>query len=457
MAVIIPINNTYTHTNYPINKKYVYLISSIAALGGILFGYDLVIISGAVPFFTDFFKLSDVEKGWAVGCLNLGAAVGALVSGKLSDILGRKKLLMFAALLFALTGMGTGWASNFNLFIAVRMLSGVAVGAAALVCPVYVSEIVPAKMRGKMVSYYQLSIVFGILLAYIANFLLLDTGINNWRWMFSSQALPAIVFFIGLFFVAESPRWLISKNKDNEAKLILERISGSQYAATEIKQIKESYAKKPSNSVKALFGKDVKHIVLIGIVIAICSQAVGQNSLFSYAPEIFKQAGMSQDTAFLQSIIIGIITCSFTFIAISSIDKVGRKKLLFYGSLLLGLDAVALAAAFYFNLPGIFVLVFLLAFIGIYSATIGPVTWVILSEMFPNRIRSSAMSLATLSLWITNFFTTALFPIMSGGLGLPITFLIHAGICLLYFLFIRVKIPETKGKSLEEIEKMLAH
>jgi MFS transporter, SP family, arabinose:H+ symporter len=455
MAVIIH-SSEDSESKYSFNRNYVYLISAIAALGGVLFGFDLVIISGTVSFFKANFQLDEFQTGWAVGCINLGAALGAIMAGKLSDSMGRKKLLMFCAILFAITGAGTGWASNFPMFVFFRMLSGVAVGAAALVCPMYVAEISPAGMRGRMVSLYQLSIVIGILLAYLSNYLLLNIGDDNWRWMFTSQSLPSLLFFFGLFFVAESPRWLIGKNRSTEAYKILNRIGGADYAADETNKIEASYASKTTEKFTNLFKKDVWHIVFIGIVIAICSQAVGQNSLFSYAPELFKKAGMAEDTAFMQSIIIGVINFIFTFIAIGFIDKIGRKKLLQYGSFLLFIDALALAAAFYWALPGILVLIFVLAFIAIYAATLGPVTWVALSEIFPNRIRASALALATLALWIANFFTTFLFPIMNENFGLPFTFLFHGGICLLYFFFVRKNVPETKGKSLEEIELLLS-
>lgn len=455
MAVIIQTQSEISGVDAAVNRGYVYLISAIAALGGVLFGFDLVIISGTVPFFTRHFELNEFQTGWAVGCINLGAAIGALIGGKLSDSLGRKKLLMACAVLFALTGAGTGWAGSFPLFVTFRMLSGVAVGAAALVCPMYVAEISPASMRGRMVSFYQLSIVIGILLAYLSNYLLLNWGENNWRWMFSSQSVPSLLFFFGLFFVAESPRWLIRKGRINEAVAVLRRIGGEEYAHVEGKMIQASFSQESRESVKDLFRKDLWPIVFIGIIIAVFSQAVGQNSLFSYAPDLFRQAGMAQDSAFLQSIIIGVINFIFTFIAIATIDKIGRKKLLEVGSALLCLDALALAGAFYWQLPGAWVLLFVLAFIAIYSATLGPVTWVALSEIFPNRIRGNALALATLALWITNFFTTASFPVMKQYWGLPGTFCFHAVICLIYFLFVRARVPETKGKSLEEIENQL--
>ncbi|MHA4809457.1 sugar porter family MFS transporter [Flavitalea flava] len=436
-------------------RRYLYLVCAIASLGGLLFGFDLVIISGAIPFFSTYFKLSEAGVGWAVGCINLGSALGALIAGRLSESLGRKKLLLLCAFLFALTGIGTGWAGNIPVFIFFRLLSGVAVGVAALVCPMYIAEIAPTEFRGRMVTFYQLAIVSGLLLAYLADYLLLDTGINNWRWMFSSQSVPALLFFFGLFLVSESPRWLIRKNRLSEAGKILLNIGGPGYAQQQVKNIKQSFASETKENWKDLFQKKYRRIILLGVIIAVCSQLDGQNSLFSYAPEIFKQAGMARDSAFLQSVILGLINFVFTFVAIGTIDRKGRRKLLLVGSVLLCLDALGLSLAFALPLPAPWILGFVLGFIAIYAATLGPVTWVTLSELFPNKVRGSLMALATLSLWIANFLTTASFPIMKTYWGLPVTFGIHALICMVYFLFIYFKVPETKGKSLEEIEGLL--
>lgn len=438
------------------NRRYIYLICAIVALGGILFGFDLVVISGTIPFFRKFFDLSEAGVGWAVGCINLGSAAGALIAGKCSDYLGRKKLMLICAFLFALTGIGTGWSGQFTAFILFRICSGVAIGMAALVCPVYIAEITPASLRGRMVTFYQLAIVTGLLLAYFSDFLLLNTGINNWRWMFTAQSVPALLFFFCLFFIAESPRWLVRKNKDKQAEAVLTSIGGIDYAKGQVTVIRNSFSAEVKENWRDLGKKKYANIILIGILVAVFSQADGQNSLFSYAPEIFSQAGMGRDSAFLQSVTLGLINFVFTFIAISTIDKAGRKKLLLYGSALLCLDALALALTFALKLPSYWILGFVFAFIGIYGATLGPVTWVLLSEIFPNKIRGNAMALATLSLWLANFATTASFPIMKLHFGLPVTFCIHAGICLLYFIFIRSRIPETKGKSLEEIEQVLA-
>lgn len=437
------------------NKRYVSLITVVVALGGVLFGYDLSIISGTVHAFRQYFSLGEVATGWSVGCINLSAALGALITGRLSDRLGRRRTLLLCSILFAVSGAGTGWSTHYPVFILFRMISGVAIGAAALVCPVYIAEIAPAPLRGRLVAYYQLAITSGILIAFGSNYLLLHTGVNNWRWMFTSQSVPALFLFAGLLFISESPRWLIKKRRTPEAMQVLTRIGGEAYAQSESTAIAGSFALESKEDWRALFKGRMRYILLIGVLIAVFSQTGGQNSLFSYAPEIFKQAGFAENSAFLQSVLVGGINLLLTFVAIGSIDRTGRKRLLLYGSALLALDAALLAAAFHWHLSGVFILIFVLAFIGIYAATLGPVTWVILSEIFPNRVRGYAMGLATLSLWVANFFTTALFPVMQFRLGLPATFSIHAAICLVYFLFIRACIPETKNRSLEEIERQL--
>ena len=437
---------------YKINYRFIIPISIVISLGGLLFGFDLSIISGTVSAFSAHFNLQDAGIGLSVGCINIGAAIGSLLAGKLSDSLGRKKALLFCALLFAITGVGTGWAANFAVFIIFRMFSGVAVGIAAMVCPMYIAEVSPAVIRGRLVAFYQLAITVGILLAYLSNYLLLNVGKNNWRWMFSSQSVPAILFFAGLFFVTESPRWLIRKKRTKEAVDILEKIIGREYASRELNTIESSFKTGVNKVGPDLSRKLIRHIVFLGIIVAFFSQAVGQNSLFSYAPEIFKEAGTAQASAFLQSVILGVINLLFTFLAIGTVDRYGRKNLLLYGSALLFLDAVALALCFYMQVPAIWILVFVLGFIAIYAATIGPVTWVILSEMFPNRIRGKAMGAATLSLWISNFFTTASFPVMKAHLGMSFVFGIHSLVCFAYFVFIIKKMPETKRKSLEDIE-----
>ena len=436
-------------------KSTLYSITAVVTLGGVLFGYDLVIVSGAVPFFTVHFRLNEVQTGWAVGCINLGAAMGALLAGKLSDTLGRKKSLLLCAGLFALTGLGMGWAINFASFVGFRLLGGVAVGAAALVCPMYIAEIAPSGLRGRLVSFYQLAIVTGLLLAYVADYGLLNTGADNWRWMFSSQSVPGLLFLLGLVLVPESPRWLAQKHRPADALRVLTRIGGPAYAQTELEQIDQAAHNQTRERLADLLHPSLRRIVGTGILIAVFSQAGGQNSLFSYAPQIFRQAGVAGDSAFLQSGLLGLINFVFTFIAIGTIDRIGRRRLLLYGSILLAADGLALAVSFAVGAPAYWILSFVLGFVAIYAATLGPVTWVVLSELFPGRIRGNGMGVATLALWLANFITTASFPILRTQVGLAGTFGIHAVICLLYFFFVQARVPETKGRSLEEIERLL--
>ncbi|MGL4630162.1 MAG: sugar porter family MFS transporter [Leadbetterella sp.] len=456
MAVVAQVSgNSKNDSLVDINYKYVVLICAIAALGGVLFGFDLVIISGTVDAFTQVYELNEWWQGFAVGCINIGAAGGALLAGNLSESLGRKKVLIFCAVLFAITGVGTGWAGSFGFFIIFRMLSGAAVGAAALVCPMYLAEISPSTIRGRVVSFYQLAITFGLILAYVSNYALLDSGENNWRWMFSSQAIPSLLFFLGLFFVPESPRWLISKARSSEAIQILNKVGGEIYAQAELLQIQESFKVVVKERFSDLFSPKLIHIMWLGVFVAVFSQIDGQNSLLSYAPVIFENVGFGKETAFKQSVLIGLFFFFFTFVAISTIDKVGRKKLLIIGSLLLAIICFVVAICLYGNVSGYVMVIGVLAFVAVYAATLGPVTWVALSEIFPNRIRGNAMAVSTIALWIANFLTTWAFPIMKENMGLPATFGIHGLICLSYFFYVKRYIPETKGKTLEEIEKEL--
>lgn len=453
MALLTSINLVSAKEKNAYNGRYIFLISTITALGGLLFGYDIANISGTIHFFTIYFQLDDVNVGWAVGCLSLGAAIGALVSGKLSDLYGRKKILLISSVLFAITGVGTGWAETFSLFIISRILSGVAIGCATVVCPIYIAEMAPAALRGKLVAYYQLAITLGVMLAFLSNYLLLDTGDNNWRYMFSSQSVPAILFFCGLLFVMESPRWLIMNNREPEARILLKRIGGDEYAENEILSIHGGLSSQTNEKVPKFSDKKIVYILVTGIGMAVFSQ-MGV-PITAYAPEIFKAAGVAEGSAFQQSIIVGAILFLFTLVAILTVEKAGRRSLLLYGTVLLLFDTIAIALAFHFHMAGIWVLVFALVFNAVYAATVGPVSWVVLSEIFPNRFRGYAMSIATLSLWITNFLNTASFPVLKSNFGMAAAAGAYVPVFVLFILFVYIRIPETKGKSLEEIEKTL--
>ncbi len=450
MALVIIGSDKNTSEGVVINKPYLYRVNGITALGGILFGFDTAIISGTIQPFSGYFHLNELQTGWAVGCISIGAALGALLAGKLSDKAGRRSALLLSAFLFAVTGPATGWAHQFDFFIIARVLSGVGIGIAALVCPVYIAEITPASVRGRLVALYQLAITGGFLLAYLTIFLLSDIGPDSWRWMFSAQLGPAALFFIGLFFVSESPRWLIGKGRIREAESVLARIGGPAYSENESISIQDSFSGKVRERPGDILHTKYRPIVGLGILIASFSQIGGP--LTVYALEIFSEAGIGRNSALQQLIIMGAVLFLSTFIAISTIDRIGRKTLLLYGTAALSFILLVLAAAGFFQLSAYWTLGAVVLFIAGYAATVGPVTWVILSEIFPNRIRSTAMSVATLALWLAGFTSNSLFPVMRSYFGMYGTFGIYALLLSVYFLIVYLKVPETKGKSLEEIE-----
>ncbi len=440
-----------------LNKRYLLTANVVAALGGLLFGFDTAVISGTIPFIEPYFNLTDVTLGWAVSSILLGCAIGAVISGRLSERYGRKVTLIFCALLFSVTAVATGFSYRFDLFVAFRILGGVAVGMAAVISPMYISEISPAHVRGRLVSLYQLAITLGILLAFMSNFLLADSGADAWRWMFSVQAIPAMLFFVALFVVPESPRWLISKNRIEDARHVLTKIGGQVYGDKELASIRESFdTHQEKVKLSVLLEKRYFLPVTLGVLVAVFSQVTGYNSLLYYAPLIFKNAGLETGDALFQTLAIGIINCVFTFVAIVTIDKVGRRLLLLSGSFLMTVCWALIAFTFNPNADGYLLLGIILIFCAVYAATIGPVTWTYIAEIFPNKIRALGISVATLSLWIACFVTSFTFPVLAKGVGESGTFLIYGGLCLIYFLFIFFRLPETKGKPLETLERELS-
>lgn len=440
-----------------LNKRYLLTGNVVAALGGLLFGFDTAVISGTIPFIEPYFNLTDVTLGWAVSSILLGCAIGAVISGRLSERYGRKVTLIFCALLFSVTAVATGFSYRFDLFVAFRILGGVAVGMAAVISPMYISEISPAHIRGRLVSLYQLAITLGILLAFMSNFLLADSGADAWRWMFSVQAIPAMLFFVALFVVPESPRWLISKNRIEDARHVLTKIGGQVYGDRELASIRESFnTHQEKVKLSVLLEKRYFLPVTLGVLVAVFSQVTGYNSLLYYAPLIFKNAGLETGDALFQTLAIGIINCVFTFVAIVTIDKVGRRLLLLSGSFLMTVCWALIAFTFNPNADGYLLLGIILIFCAVYAATIGPVTWTYIAEIFPNKIRALGISVATLSLWIACFVTSFTFPVLAKAAGESGTFLIYGGLCLIYFLFIFFRLPETKGKPLETLERELS-
>lgn len=438
------------------NSSYIFLVSLVSALGGLLFGFDTAIISGTISFIKPYFQLDEFWLGWAVSSILIGCAIGAGIAGKLSDQYGRKKALLFCALLFAITGVGAGLSNTLGVFITFRLAGGLAVGIAAMVAPMYIAESVPAAVRGRMVSLYQLAIVLGILLAYLANYLLNDLGENSWRWMFASQALPALLFFICLFLVPETPRWLISNNRESEAEVVLEKIGGTQYKIAELTAIKQSFGNEGGQKWSDLLKPSYRSVLIMGIIIAVFQQITGINAILYYAPEIFKLTGVNNENALLQTIGIGVMMFLFTLVAIYLVDKAGRKILLLIGSAIMGISLIGVALCFqYAYFDNYLVLIFLMLYIAGFSASLGAVTWVILSEVFPNQIRGLALSLSTLILWIADFIASFTFPILNDKFGVSFTLLIFSFLCLIYCVYIYLKIPETKGKTLEELELLL--
>lgn len=438
------------------NNVYLILITIAAALGGLLFGFDTAVISGAAPFIKSYFNLDNIMLGWAVSSLLVGCVCGVIASGKPSDVFGRKKTLLIAALLFFISAIGSALSEHLNIFIIFRFFGGIAVGTASMLAPMYISEISPAGKRGSLVSLNQLAIVIGILVAFFSNYLLSSTGGNNWRWMLAVMGLPALFFFMTLLFIPESPRWLIQKGKKKEAYNIMEKISGTELAKIELDEVERSVTSENKGSYREVFSKKISPLIWMGIVVAVFSQVTGINSIMYYAPMIFAKTGIGMNNALIQTIAIGAVNLIFTLVAIRYIDRFGRKPLLIIGSIGMAISLFIIAIAFYLHqFGGILILLFVLIYIASFAASLGPVTWVFVAEIYPNRLRSEAMSVAVVFLWAAVFVVSLLFPYMLNVLGGGTAFLIFGIMCLIYLVFLVAKVPETKGKSLEELEKIL--
>ena len=456
-----------------LNLGYICLISSVAALGGLLFGWDWVVIGGAKPFFQRYFELtSEAQIGWANSCALIGCLVGALVAGMLSDKFGRKKLLILSALIFTVTSLGNALAESFSVFIAWRILGGVAIGLASNLSPMYIAEVAPASMRGKLVSINQLTIVVGILLAQIINWSLVRNlpagasdefirnswfGLQGWRWMFGLTAAPALLFFAGMLAVPESPRWLAKNGRPALAKMILVKIGGENYGAAALREINSTLATKEIQRVHFgdLLDPKMAKVLVLGVGLAVFQQWCGINVIFNYAEEIFKAAGYDISSVLSNIAWTGSINLAFTFVALGTVDRFGRRPLLLFGAAALAVIYAVLAVCYHQHVQGLPVLLLVLAAIGCYAMSLAPVTWVVISEIFPNRIRGAALSVAVCALWMACFILTYTFPMLNASLGAAGTFWLYAGICVLGFTFVFFKLPETKGKTLEQIEREL--
>ncbi len=432
--------------------RYVFFLAAAAALGGLLFGFDIAIITGAGPFLTRHFALNDLSLGWAFSSLLFGCILGSFLAGRYTDILGRRRLLLWVALLFAFTSAATAAAPTFSVFIAARLLGGIAVGAVSVLSPIYVSEVAPPHLRGRLGSLYQMSIVSGVLISYVVNFLLRNTGGANWRWMFLTGVFPSLAFFCMILLAPETPRYLVRAGRDEEAMKILERIGGQRAALRQMPEIKASLASS-NESWRDLFQPGIRRAVAVGFVLAILIHVSGVNTVIDYAPKILASAGWSIDGALFSTVIVGLVNFVFTLVSFATIDRFGRKPLYIVGSLgmtlsLLLIVGTVLAGAF----RGVLALALVLAYLAFFSACIGPVFWTLLPEIFPNRVRGEAITVPVLTQWMANAVVVLLFPLAFSHMGKAATFSFLAAMSLAQAVFAWRFLPETKNRSLEEIE-----
>ncbi len=456
-----------------LNKTYTYFICLVSAMGGLLFGYDWVVIGGAKPFYELYFDISSsaAQQGLAMTVALLGCLIGACTCGWLADRLGRKRLLIVSALVFFVSSLATGWFDEFNLFLTARFFGGVGIGIASGLSPMYIAEVAPTAIRGRLVSLNQLTVVFGILFAQIVNWQIADpipvdfapadiarswNGQMAWRWMFWATAVPSALFFVLAFFIPESPRWLAMKGDKTRAADILAKIGGREYADGELASFEAADRQSAAQGgLRMLFSRPMHKVLLLGVVVAVFQQWCGTNVIFNYAQEIFQSAGYSVGDVLFNIVITGIANVAFTFVAIHTIDRLGRKALMLIGAGGLCLIYGILGACYYFHITGFFMIVLVVAAIACYAMTLGPCTWVLLAEIFPNRVRAVAMAVCTFALWAGCSTLTYTFPFLNASLGSYGTFWIYSGVCLCGFLFVATMLPETKGKSLEELEKEL--
>jgi SP family xylose:H+ symportor-like MFS transporter len=444
---------------------YVAMLSAVAALGGLLFGYDTAVIAGAIGFLRSHFSLDAAATGWAASCALLGCLIGAGIAGFTADRIGRKKALLLAAVLYTVSGVWSALPSTITEFSFARILGGIGIGTASVVCPLYIAEISPAGRRGRLVTFNQLAIVIGILVVYFVNYFIAGLGDEQWnaaigwRWMFGSAAAPAAVFFFLTLLIPESPRWLAERGRNDEARRTLSRVGGIAKADAELLAITDALREEPVSSA-GLLKPGLRRAFLIGGVLAGLQQITGMNVFMYYAPEILKQLGSGTDTALLQTISLGGMNLLFTLIALRIVDRFGRRPLLITGAAGMALSLAGLGFAAYNNILEAWVLVFVLGFVAFFAMSLGPVVWLIIAEIFPTRIRGRGMAIATLILWSVNYVVSQTFPVINENPWLvaafrhAFPFLLYGFFCILTILFVWLVVPETRGKSLEEIEQL---
>jgi sugar porter (SP) family MFS transporter len=467
---IVPAQNETSTAAAPLNRLYLWMVASTAALGGFLFGYDWVVIGGAKPFYEKFFTLTTpAEQGWAMSCALIGCLLGASASGPLSERFGRKNPLILSASIFCLSSIGTGLANSFHAFVVWRILGGFAIGLASSLSPVYIAELAPAELRGKLVSLNQLTVVCGILLAQIVNWLIARpipatatandilqswNGQTGWRWMFGATAVPSILFLVAMFFVPESPRWLSRHGAPAKARQVLTAIGGPAYGDAVFAEIESSIAAEQNAALlHTLFEPKNRPVLWLGIILAVLQQWCGINVIFNYAEEVFSAAGFAVSDILFNIVVTGAVNVVFTVLALRTVDHYGRRVMMLGGFAGLGLIYTLLGVLYHFHSRGVVMLVLVVAAIACYAISLAPVTWVVISEIFPSRIRGAAVAIAVTALWAACFVLTYSFPFLNQMLGAAGTFWIYAGVCALGFIYLSLRLPETKGKSLENIEQ----
>ncbi len=448
------------------NKNYILYIALSAAMGGLLFGYDTAVISGAIGNLTEYFNLTPIETGWAISSAIIGCLLGASVSNYISDRLGRKVAMLITAVLFISSAVGTAYPNSFTMFVLFRMIGGVGIGIASMVVPMYIAEIAPPKRRGALVGNYQLAIVIGIVLVYFVNYFIALQGdaewnlTTGWRWMFFSEIFPSLLFLVFLFQIPESPRWLIQKEKSEEALAVLEKLNTPEEAIVIQNEIQNSIPITTENQWIYFAFPHYKKALLIGIGLSVLQQLTGINAILYYAPEIFKRLGSSADVSLLETSVLGVVNLIFTLLAIRFVDKMGRKPLLYVGSIGMSVALAAVGLFIYYEGTGNWILPFLLLFMASFSISWGPIVWVLLSEIFPVKIRSLALAISVFIQWLANFAVTQTFPSLVENEWLKMyfngafPFYLFSIVCLFSLFFVWKKIPETKNKSLEQMDSL---
>lgn len=460
------------------NMVLLWAVCLVAAMGGFLFGYDWVVIGGAKPFYEPYFNIPPRTfwQGWAQSSALVGCLVGAAISGAISDRLGRRRLLIAAGFLFTLSAIWTALAWDYTSFNLARIAGGIGIGLASNLSPMYIAEIAPAEIRGVFVSINQLTIVIGILAAQITNLLIAQpvpqdippeqivefirqswNGQLGWRWMFGAETVPAVGFFLLMFFVPESPRWLVKWGNDSLAERILARVGGTDYARRAVAEIRQTLSAEEIARVRLsdLWEPRLMRVIALGVFLAVFQQWCGINVIFNYAQDVFQAAGYAVSDVLINIVFTGIVNLAFTFVAIFTVDRWGRRILMLFGAGGLAVIFGLLGAGYYFHSTGWHMLVLVLTAIACYAMSLAPITWVVISEIFPNRIRGMAMAVAVLSLWAACTALTLTFPILNRSLGPHGTFWLYGSICAVGFLVIFGTLPETKGKTLEQIEREL--